>query len=296
VSQNADRIREVLDRSVAELVAIDAPLPVDVHRISQSLGIEITYAPAAGQKSSIRLTNAPRITVGNRDLHPHRERFTVAHELGHWILWKRLNYLPTSKSEYWDLEAHCDYFASHLLIPPAQLAAFMRQRDTRDPVPRWIFAPQELQRLAEVSWETAARRIATDPQSNVDYLRIGLRSRDMQPVISRTSVTDARGHYVGRHAIVDGAAILQLLGLDQGSTIETDSDEPMYQPSLFHPDYVAPRQIARSEKLGVILATLQAGKIRFDQVKCEYLRAASENGPELTLCFASDDPGIRIDS
>jgi hypothetical protein len=45
------------------------------------------------------------------------ERFTVAHELGHYFLLKESNVRPRRDAEYWLYEELCNRFASTLLIP-----------------------------------------------------------------------------------------------------------------------------------------------------------------------------------
>lgn len=46
-----------------------------------------------------------------------RARFTVAHEIGHFLIERATGYRPESRSDYWQLEALCDAFAGKLLLP-----------------------------------------------------------------------------------------------------------------------------------------------------------------------------------
>lgn len=68
----------------------DSP-PINVHRIAKNLGIEVVERPALvvqGKKASGLLlrTRGRTICVLNADDHPNRKRFTVAHEIGHYLL------------------------------------------------------------------------------------------------------------------------------------------------------------------------------------------------------------------
>jgi len=47
-----------------------------------------------------------------------RERFSVAHELGHWVAYSRLKIKPEAKGErYWEHERAVNAFAASLLVP-----------------------------------------------------------------------------------------------------------------------------------------------------------------------------------
>jgi hypothetical protein len=46
------------------------------------------------------------------------ERFTIAHELGHYVLATQTGHRPRRESEYWLCESLCNEFASELLMPP----------------------------------------------------------------------------------------------------------------------------------------------------------------------------------
>jgi Zn-dependent peptidase ImmA (M78 family) len=46
-----------------------------------------------------------------------RERFSLAHELGHILLDQRFEWHPAEGKEYYMCEEFCDIFAAHLLVP-----------------------------------------------------------------------------------------------------------------------------------------------------------------------------------
>jgi hypothetical protein len=87
-----------------------------------------------------------------------RERFTVAHEVGHYLVEARFGHRPTTKREYWSLESLCNEFASHLLLPISAVQEHL------DPPPQSAKTLMEVAALiaheASVSLEASARRIA----------------------------------------------------------------------------------------------------------------------------------------
>jgi len=100
--------------------------PVPVERIAQNLGIEVRFEAAEDNLSGalIRETKG-RVVIGvNSDHHPNRQRFTIAHEIGHFILHKgmklhvdedfRVNLRDGSVN---DEEIDANAFAAELLMP-----------------------------------------------------------------------------------------------------------------------------------------------------------------------------------
>jgi Zn-dependent peptidase ImmA (M78 family) len=78
-----------IDKAANELVRqckIAAP-PVPVERIARSLGAELRYLPYDGDLSGMIFRDGNRTVIGVNSLHhPNRQRFTIAHELGHMLL------------------------------------------------------------------------------------------------------------------------------------------------------------------------------------------------------------------
>ena len=65
---------------------VTAP-PVPVERIAASHGIQIVRSVAEWNESGFLLRDNSRIIIGiNPRNSPKRQRFTIAHELGHWLL------------------------------------------------------------------------------------------------------------------------------------------------------------------------------------------------------------------
>ncbi len=62
---------------------VDRP-PVPVERLAERLGAEVRYEPLKGDLSGMLFREEGRTIIGVNALHPKsRQRFTIAHELGH---------------------------------------------------------------------------------------------------------------------------------------------------------------------------------------------------------------------
>jgi len=62
-------------------------LPIDVAGITKAQGITIRMEELEDSVSGLLVIKANLITVGvNKSHHPNRQRFTIAHELGHFLL------------------------------------------------------------------------------------------------------------------------------------------------------------------------------------------------------------------
>lgn len=113
-------------------------LPVDVYGIAQAYGIEIREEPLDDALSGyISIENGRPIMRVNVDDIPVRRRFTVAHELGHFVLGHvsqdgetclrdtRSNY---SMSSSWQ-EREANHFAASLLMPAHAVEYVIRNGD-----------------------------------------------------------------------------------------------------------------------------------------------------------------------
>jgi len=75
------RARELLDKH-----GVVKP-PVPVEDIAQAEGIQVVRSPASGTESGFLLRDNRRTIIGVNSLTSRRrQRFTIAHELGHWQL------------------------------------------------------------------------------------------------------------------------------------------------------------------------------------------------------------------
>lgn len=65
--------------------------PVPVERIAKELGIRVQYAPFDGDLSGMAFVKDGKPIAGVNSLHhPNRQRFTLAHEIGHIVLHRQL--------------------------------------------------------------------------------------------------------------------------------------------------------------------------------------------------------------
>lgn len=103
--------------------------PVPVERIAGSLGIAVHYSPSKDDVSGALVRKGKHVLIGvNSFHHVNRQRFTIAHELGHFLLHKgvqfhvdedfRVNWRTeeSSQATNWE-EIQANRFAAELLMP-----------------------------------------------------------------------------------------------------------------------------------------------------------------------------------
>ena len=82
------QIRESVETLLHKFNITEGPVPVE--RVVKSLGIEIKLDKVDDDLSGFLVREKKghgRSVIGaNRSHHPHRQRFTIAHELGHFLL------------------------------------------------------------------------------------------------------------------------------------------------------------------------------------------------------------------
>jgi len=108
--------------------------PIPIETIAQGEGAIIKYPPILSEGSLVRNKDVYIIKI-NRMFHPYRQRFTIAHELGHVLLDRLYKKFAdtnecligrfTNKNKE---ERFCDSFASFLLIPDKAIVEFSEWR------------------------------------------------------------------------------------------------------------------------------------------------------------------------
>lgn len=111
--------------------------PVDVRAIAEREGIHILFDELEDEISGFIVKKGPATSIGvNAAHHPHRQRFTLAHELGHYRLHIAMSQEPTTVyvdaeqtqihfrvdftvSANNDREIEANTFAASLLMPEA---------------------------------------------------------------------------------------------------------------------------------------------------------------------------------
>ncbi len=137
------RPRYALARRKAQQVLREAEIvapPVPVERLAERMGALVRYAPFDGQMSALlhRSRTGKRVVIGVNSRHPVvRQRFSIAHELGHLALHEPafhidqhafVSFRDSRSSEASDpREIEANQFAAALLMPPTFLTACVRQ-------------------------------------------------------------------------------------------------------------------------------------------------------------------------
>ncbi|HHW50679.1 MAG TPA: ImmA/IrrE family metallo-endopeptidase [Pseudoclavibacter sp.] len=146
------------DRAIQEarnlLAAADYPLPINVEAIAHRLGISVRMQELEEHVSGVLVIKGASAVIGvNGAHHLHRQRFTIAHEIGHYQLHRTSAQLFVDAAPVFfrdgrsaegvnaqEIEANA--FAAELLMPEAML----RDLFQRQPVD--VFDDAALRRLA----------------------------------------------------------------------------------------------------------------------------------------------------
>jgi Zn-dependent peptidase ImmA (M78 family) len=122
-------------RLLAESGQID--LPIDVEAIAAHLDVQIVLERLDKSVSGMLYRDGDHVVIGVNSAHPERrQRFTVAHELGHLVLHKgrplvvdhvRVNFRDATSSAASDSEEiQANAFAAELLMPRDRVLADAR--------------------------------------------------------------------------------------------------------------------------------------------------------------------------
>ncbi len=115
-------------------------LPTDVEAIVKALGITIRAQELEDSVSGMLVIKDGRTTIGvNENHHPNRQRFTLAHELGHFLLHSNTSSIfidasiiffrdGTSSDGSKAQEIEANAFAAELLMPEKQLREFINNQ------------------------------------------------------------------------------------------------------------------------------------------------------------------------
>lgn len=135
-------IRSLADKTLANQRILSAPVPVE--GVARSLGAEVIYEPNDDDLAGFLLRDyaRQRAVIGvNAKHHPNRQRFTIAHEIGHLLLhdheglhmdgitrWFQLRRRDERSSTGTDdEEREANLFAAELLMPDRFLEADLAQ-------------------------------------------------------------------------------------------------------------------------------------------------------------------------
>jgi Zn-dependent peptidase ImmA (M78 family) len=118
-----ERARQLLESNGVNRV------PIPVEHLAKTLGIEVRYSPGRPDVSGALIRDGKSAVIAvNSAQHENRQRFTIAHEIGHFLLHKgttlhldedfSVNFRDAHSSEATDdLEISANQFAASLLMP-----------------------------------------------------------------------------------------------------------------------------------------------------------------------------------
>jgi Zn-dependent peptidase ImmA (M78 family) len=128
--------------------------PVPVERIARRLKAEVRYEPFDGELSGMLFREGGRVIIGVNASHPKtRQRFTIAHELGHMTMHDERHRIHIDRgfpvrrrdvrsSEGEDVEEmEANGFAAELLMPAVMLERDLEGKDPDyedDELTRWL--------------------------------------------------------------------------------------------------------------------------------------------------------------
>lgn len=117
--------------------------PVDVYELIKKQGIRLHFEEMDDDDSGLLLVEGGAATIAvNKEHHPNRQRFTAAHELGHYMLHSqgqdrlfvdrayRRNVNSSTGLDSVEIEANS--FAGHLLMPRALVKAHVDTESISD--------------------------------------------------------------------------------------------------------------------------------------------------------------------
>ena len=165
--------------AIIEDLGITQIADLDVEAIAFDAGVEVVYESLSGCEATLVGVGDQAIATINPSEYRGRERFSVAHEIGHWKLHRgrsfrcRVDQIEENFGSTVNFEKEADTFASHLLMPSRMFNEAIRP-----------FSRPNFKQLGEVAaafdtslTATALRLVGVDtlPTILACYTRNGLR-------------------------------------------------------------------------------------------------------------------------
>jgi Zn-dependent peptidase ImmA (M78 family) len=131
-------------------------IPIDVHQVARDLGLTVVEQDLEDQVSGVLVIKGDSGTVGvNKNHHINRQRFTIAHECGHYVLHRAsarvfIDAVPVFFRDDVSTEGRsvqeiaANGFAAALLMPEQKLRELLREQ------PLDAFDEVALRRLANL--------------------------------------------------------------------------------------------------------------------------------------------------
>lgn len=117
----SNNMREAIRVIVAELLRHTTTPPTDLSAVANGLGVSICVEEINGS-GELRRSGSKLEIVCNSQQSVPRQRFTVAHELGHVLIHK---IHPAANQRTKEIERLCDLFATELIMPAAAFRQHM---------------------------------------------------------------------------------------------------------------------------------------------------------------------------
>jgi hypothetical protein len=177
--------------------------PIDIEGIVRQWRIELrreTRTDAGCEGTTSRTVDGRYLITLFPHRAKHRERFTLAHELGHVLIEEKFGWTPTNDREYYQREEWCNKFAARLLVPDAPL-----QKCRMDSITLAIRSVLWLARTCFVSREVAARRLTEySPQFGLAELEERRHSDGTKKVHVRWATPEMPERGLRRRRLLDG--------------------------------------------------------------------------------------------
>lgn len=126
-----EKIELAAEQLLAKIAIKEVPIPIE--DVARALDIHISRAPSA-EFSGLLIRKNGRALIGiNSGEAPVRQRFTIAHEIGHFVLHPQKDAFVDFRTERGKGEAkpprerHADMFAAALLMPRTSLLKDFRR-------------------------------------------------------------------------------------------------------------------------------------------------------------------------
>ncbi|HXU94579.1 MAG TPA: ImmA/IrrE family metallo-endopeptidase [Gallionella sp.] len=184
ISNVAQRAENLIDE-----LGISSASDIDVEAIAFDSGIDVLYEVLDGCEATLVGVGSNAIATVRPSSSRGRERFSVAHEIGHWLMHRgksfrcRADDFVQNYNADIRFEKEADEFASHLLMPTSIFRPAIRALNKPG-----LHHLQEIAKQFEVSLQAVSIRLATLdtlPVIVACYTKAGLRWQIRAPHVPR---------------------------------------------------------------------------------------------------------------
>lgn len=116
-------------------------IPIDVRALAKKLGVRVIFQDLDDDISGLLVIKNDRPTIGVNDAHhPNRQKFTIAHELGHYVLHRDIDDLfidskliyyrdKSSSDGVQQREIEANSFAAEVLMPATLIRKYLKEKE-----------------------------------------------------------------------------------------------------------------------------------------------------------------------